>query len=249
MADENVLLELKDLVVGYPGRVLSSPMSLQIPAGARVGIIGANGSGKTTFIRTLLGLLPPLEGSCVWNERTTFGYVPQENQIDPLFPLTVDDLLKMGMMKTLPRFGRAGRAFETAAVRTLAELGITDGRKRLVRELSGGQRQRALIARALISRPQVLLMDEPFSFLDYVFHQKQRDLFREWQAKAAFALFLVEHDLNLVVNQVDWIVLFGRNKTLCGKATEVLTQESLSEAYGSKLHLHKENGEIQIHFL
>jgi len=246
---EDVLLTLKDLVVGYPGRVLSSSMTLEIPSGARVGIIGANGSGKTTFIKTLLGLIPPLEGSCSWKNETTFGYVPQENQIDPLFPLTVDDLLKMGMMGTLSRFRGTSRAFEEAASRTMAELGMTEGRKRLVRELSGGQRQRALIARALISRPQVLLMDEPFSFLDYVFHHKQRQLFRDWQAKFAFSLFLVEHDLNLVVNQVDWIILLGRNKTLCGRTSEIITTEALSEAYGSNLHIHKEKGEIQIHFL
>ncbi len=243
------LLKLQDLVVGYPGRVLSSPMSLEIPDSARVGVIGANGSGKTTFIKTLLGLIPPLSGVCSWRPNTSFGYVPQENQIDPLFPLTVNDLLKMGATESLPRFRSTGRAFEEAAVRTLSELGITEGRGTLVRELSGGQRQRALIARALISRPQVVLMDEPFSFLDYVFHHQQRQLFEEWQSKFAYSLFLVEHDLNLVANQVDWIILLGRNKTLCGKSSEVLTQEALSEAYGSKLHIHKEKGEIQIHFL
>jgi len=245
----DVLLSLRDLVVGYPGRALSSPMSLQIPPGARVGVIGANGSGKTTFIKTLLGLVPPLEGSCSWREGTTFGYVPQENQIDPLFPLTIEDLLKMGMTERLPRWRASDGDFEEAATRMLAELGMTSGRDQLVRELSGGQRQRALIARALVSRPQVLLMDEPFSFLDYVFHHKQREMFRDWQAKLSFSLFLVEHDLNLVVNQVDWIVLLGRNKTICGKASEILTKESLSEAYGADLHIHKEKGEIQIHFL
>ncbi len=143
----DVLLSLRDLVVGYPGRALSSPMSLQIPPGARVGVIGANGSGKTTFIKTLLGLVPPLEGSCSWREGTTFGYVPQENQIDPLFPLTIEDLLKMGMTERLPRWRASDGDFEEAATRMLAELGMTSGRDQLVRELSGGQRQRALIAR------------------------------------------------------------------------------------------------------
>lgn len=243
------LLELDALVVGYPGRALSSPISLTIPVGARVGIIGANGSGKTTFLQTLLGLLKPLSGRCAWKDGATFGYVPQENKIDPLFPLTVDDLLKMGMVDRLPRFRFSNPAFEQAAVSTLEELGIAPLRRRLVRELSGGQRQRALIARALISRPQVLLMDEPFSFLDYVFHQQQRELFRGWQSRPGFSLFLVEHDLNLVANQVDWLVVLGRNKTVCGRAEDVLTPEALSEAYGSMIHLHKENGEIQIHFL
>ena len=246
---EEALLKLDGLVVGFPGRALSSPMTLEIPSGARVGIIGANGSGKTTLIKTLLGLIPPLTGECVWKEGATFGYVPQENQIDPLFPLTVDDLLKMGMTGGLSRWRRTSRVFEEATARTLNELGMTEGRRRLVRELSGGQRQRALIARALISRPSVLLMDEPFSFLDYVFHQKQRDLFRDWQSQRAFSLFLVEHDLNLVVNQVEWILLLGRGKTLCGRTSEVVTPETLSEAYGTKVHIHREEHEIQIHFL
>src|SRR5262245_56100817 len=131
VADADILLELKDLVVGYPGRVLSSPMSLKIPVGARVGIIGTNGSGKTTLIKTLLNLIPPLSGACAWKAGSDFGYVPQENQIDPLFPLTVNDLLKMGMVGRLSRFRRSTASFEKEAVRTLSELGIAETRRSL----------------------------------------------------------------------------------------------------------------------
>ena len=247
--EENILLRLESLVVGYSGRVLSSPMTLEIPVGSRVGVIGANGSGKTTLIKTLLGLIPPLSGTCAWKTSTTFGYVPQENQIDPLFPLTIEDLLKMGVVGEISRFRRSTPAFKEASDSILIELGITEGSHRLVRELSGGQRQRALIARALMGRPQVLLMDEPFSYLDYVFQHHQKELFHQWQKKYGFSLFLVEHDLNVVINQVDWIILLGRSKTLAGKTSEILTEETLSEAYGTKLHIHKENHELQIHFL
>jgi ABC-type Mn2+/Zn2+ transport system ATPase subunit len=247
------LLRLESFVAGYPGRELTSPLSAEIPVGVRVGLIGANGSGKSTVVKTLLGLVKPLSGHYEWRAGARFGYVPQENQLDELFPLTVDDLLKMGTTEKLPRLRSASADFEREAGRTLKELEIEPLRSSLVRELSGGQRQRALIARALIARPDVLVMDEPYSFLDHLFNKKLRERFQAWSAKEGLSVFLVEHDLNLMLNHLDrsrdWLMILGREKTLCGPISEVLTEKALSEAYGTTVHLHKENGETQVHLL
>lgn len=241
----DALLKFEAFVAGFPGLPLTSEINAEIPAGVRVGIIGANGSGKSTLVKTLLGLVSPLSGGYAWRAGTRFGYVPQETQVDDLFPLTVEDLLKMGM--------RDASGFNQEADRILRELEIQDLRLSMVRELSGGQRQRALIARALMRRPDVLVMDEPYSFLDYVFNKKLQDRFREWRANDGISVFLVEHDLNLVLNQLDrardWLIVLGRGKTLCGPLAEVLTEKALGEAYGTKVHLHKENGETQVHLL
>jgi ABC-type Mn2+/Zn2+ transport system ATPase subunit len=246
-------LTLQGLVAGYPRRELTSPLKAEIPEGVRIGIIGANGSGKSTLVKTLLGLVPPQAGRYAWRTGTRFGYVPQETQIDPLYPLTVEDLLKMGLTESLPRFFSSSAGFEREAEAVLKELEIVALRRTLVRELSGGERQRALIARAMIGRPDVLVMDEPYSFLDYLFHKRLREKFQDWRASRSFSVLLVEHDLNLVLNQLDrsrdWLIVLGREKTLCGPISEVLSEAALGEAYGTRVHLHEENGETQVHLL
>ncbi len=236
-----VLLKTNQFVVGYPERPLSSPMTMEVPSGVRVGIIGANGSGKSTLVRTLLGLLPPLGGNYQWAEKITHGYVPQEDQISSIFPLTVMDLLKMG--------GMGKSHSEQTTTQILEELELTPLRKKLFRELSRGQKQRVLIARALIGNPSVLVLDEPYSALDDLFREKLWRLFEQWKKQNHFSLFLIEHDLNRVVNQVDWIILLGPHGTVVGPVSEILSEEVLNKAYGSKIHLYKDNHEIQIHFL
>ncbi|MFO1519998.1 MAG: ABC transporter ATP-binding protein [bacterium] len=243
------LLRLQQLEIGYPGKPLASPFSLEIPPNVRLGIIGGNGSGKTTLVRTLLGLLPPLRGSYRWQEGSTFGYVPQEHQLDSLFPLTVQDLLKMGAFETLPRFKSSSFAFEKASRALLDRFEIRGQEHRLFRELSGGQRQRALIARALLNRPEVLILDEPHNSLDYLFREKLWKILGEIQKEASFAWIVIDHDLNRILHQVDWICLMGPQKAVCAPLREVLQEKVLSEAFGEPVHVHQENGRFQVHFL
>jgi ABC-type Mn2+/Zn2+ transport system ATPase subunit len=243
------LLELKELRIGYPGRALSSPITLEIPEKVRLGIIGGNGSGKTTFLKTILGLIPSLGGSFQWKTGSTFGYVPQEHQLDSLFPIMVKDLLKMGAVERLPRLGRSSADFEKRAATVSELLEIRGLYYRLFRELSGGQRQRALIARALITRPQVLIMDEPHNSLDYSFREKLWRLLAAYQSENSFSWMIIDHDLNRIVNQVNWICLMGPEKIACGPASEVLKPEILSEAYGEPVHIHQEDDRFQVHFL
>jgi ABC-type Mn2+/Zn2+ transport system ATPase subunit len=242
-------LQLQNLIIGYPGRTLSNPLSLEIPVGTSLGIIGGNGTGKTTLVKTLMGLIPPLQGGLHWKQGTTFGYVPQESQIDMLFPLTVFDLLKMGMIYHLPRLRRTSRTAEKAASSILDEMEIHPLKEHLVRNLSGGMRQRALIARAWISKPQVLIMDEPFNSLDHVFKEKLWNIFAEWKKNHELTLVIIDHDLNRIINQVDWAIVLGPQGTISGPTAEVINPENLSKAYGAPLHVHQENGHLQVHFL
>jgi ABC-type Mn2+/Zn2+ transport system ATPase subunit len=244
------LLQLDRFKIGYGDRPLTEPISCAIPIGARVGVIGANGSGKSTFIKTILGLTNPLAGSCVWRDHASFGYVPQESQLNVIFPLTVNDLLKMGMHGSLPRLSATSSEFERKADEALALMEIPGLQNRLVRELSGGQRQRALIARALIQHPNVLILDEPFNSLDYLFKQKLWTILSGLRQKEGLSLILIEHDLNRVVNQIDWVVLLGPGRTLYGPIDAVLTEANLGSAFNTPVRIFKEPHEqIQVHFL
>lgn len=243
------LLTLNRLVVGYSGRGLSSPLNLEVSAGTSLGIIGGNGTGKTTLVKTLMGLIPPLEGEVFWKQGTRFGYVPQENQVDMLFPLRILDLLKMGMVGKLPRFRNSSPSLKEAIHSILAEMEISSLKHSLVRDVSGGERQRSLIARAWVSKPDVLIMDEPFNSLDYLFKEKLWRIFANWKENHPLTLVMIDHDLNRIINQVDQVIVLGSHGTVCGSTREVITPENLTKAYGAPLHVHHENGNLQVHFL
>lgn len=244
------LLTLKSCEIGYATRRLTQPITCDIPEGACVGVIGSNGSGKTTFVKTILGLVEPVKGSYTWPTNPSFGYVPQENRLNPLFPLTVTDLLKMGYFPALPRFRSTGSEFNSAAARVMDILEITPLKKRLVRELSGGQRQRALIARALITRPRVLILDEPLNSLDYAFKQKLWGLLTELRKKENMSIVLIEHDLNRVINHVDWMMLLGPSGTLYGPRQDVMDEANLSDVFQTPVQiLRGSHDQIQVQFL
>lgn len=243
------VLQIQDLVAGYPGRALTTPLNLRLPKSSRLGIIGGNGSGKSTLMRTLLGLISPLQGRILWSSEISLGYVPQENQVDMLFPLSVFDLLKMGAMGRLPRLRASTRKLDEDLNKVLEAMEISQLRNALLRDLSGGEKQRALIGRAWISRPQVMLMDEPFNSLDYRFKEKLWGIFKTWQQDHELTLILIDHDLNRLINQVDHLIVLGPKGALCGSAAEILRPEILSEAYGAPLHVHRENDLLQVHFL
>jgi ABC-type Mn2+/Zn2+ transport system ATPase subunit len=244
------LLTLKSCEIGYAGRRLTQPITCDIPEGACVGVIGSNGSGKTTFVKTILGLVALLSGSYIWPTNPTFGYVPQENRLNPLFPITVMDLLKMGYLPNLPRFQFTSSEFNAAAERVMDVLEIAPLKTRLVRELSGGQRQRTLIARALITQPRVLILDEPLNSLDYAFKQKLWGLLTELRKKENMSIVLIEHDLNRVINHVDWMMLLGTSGTLYGPTQDVMDESNLSDVFQTPVQiLRGSHGQIQVQFL
>lgn len=240
------LLKAENLSIGYPGRKLFESLNFEIPARQGVGILGSNGSGKSTFIKTLLGILPPLAGSYHWSGNPSFAYVPQEQQMDTLFPLSVEEVLKMGDLDSLSRWKDSSRSFRRKSSEMLQLFDLKSSQDKLLRELSGGQRQRSLIARALISDPEVLILDEPLNSLDSQFRQK---IWSILDSRLGLSWMMIDHDLNRILHHVDWLFLLGQGKVRCAPKMELLQDEILSEAFGEKVHVHEENGRHQIHFL
>src|SRR4029450_10287304 len=216
------LLQLKDLEIGYPGRPLASPLRFEIPAGVRLGIIGGNGTGKTTLVRTLLGLNPPLQGAYAWQSGTTLGDVHQEHQVDLLFRMTVEDLLKMGVLQDLPRLGKLSETFQKRIDQVLDLFEMRSMRRKLFRNLSGGQRQRALIARALISRPEVLVMDEPHNSLDSSFRGKLWQILEALTREESFSWMVIDRCLNRIIHHINWVCLVGQQRVFLGPLPEIL---------------------------
>jgi ABC-type Mn2+/Zn2+ transport system ATPase subunit len=181
-------------------------VTLSIRRGAFVGIAGPNGAGKTTLLRGLLGLLPPLAGAV---ERRTrgFGYVPQRETLDPVYPLSVREVVEMGAYGRLSGLRRPTAADRELAVESLARVGLADRARARFAALSGGQRQRVLIARALVMKPDVLFLDEPTSGVDRQAEEAILALLREL-VKEGVAVLLVSHHLTTLheeVSELLWV--------------------------------------------
>ncbi|MBI2336033.1 MAG: ATP-binding cassette domain-containing protein [Deltaproteobacteria bacterium] len=222
-----LILTLESLIVGYYQTPLSQAISASVRTGARVGVMGPNGAGKSTFIKTLLGILRPVRGNFHWLRSVRLGYVPQERNFDPLFPLTVQDYLQMGSLKRVEALGEK----EVEAI--LQQFDLLALRYQLVRSLSGGQRQRALIARALVSQPSVLLLDEAWNSLDANFKSYlEENLFQSTQDRG-LTYFLVEHDLSRLKRlRVEQIFLFSQDGVWIGNLEELLANPKLVELSG-----------------
>ncbi len=166
------IIRCEQVTLGYGRDVVLRDVSLSIPGGVLLPFVGPNGAGKTTLLRAILGLIKPLKG-CI---ETPFGhapagYVPQLKSIDPLFPLTVREIVAMGFYPKLRWWGRPGAEERRVLDEALEELALTEHAHKNYRDLSGGTKQKTLIARALVSGAEVFILDEPTSELDHASEQ------------------------------------------------------------------------------
>src|ERR1043166_2324297 len=194
-----IVFERADL--GYGNRRILSGIDFDVVAGDFLGIVGPNGAGKTTLLKAILGLLKPMAGRV---ERpagsVNIGYVPQRESVDTLFPLTVLDIVLMGRYSRLGPFGRPTRDDKERAFKALDHVGIRDLANRSYQNLSGGQKQRALIARALVGEPTLLILDEPTNGMDLVSEKAIMELVRHLHDVDRITVLMVSHLLNTVVN-------------------------------------------------
>ena len=203
-------LRLRDINAGYNGRIQLRDVSIDIEDRDFVGIVGPNGGGKTTLLRVILGLLPPYSGTIEYlrnGERAdslSVGYLPQTRDIDTDFPISVGDIVASGMNSPRRLFGGYSKEQRRMAEETMRTIGIDDMKHRPVKALSGGELQRVLFARALVSRPEVLVLDEPDNFVDEHFETFMYDTIRSVNKDAA--VIMVSHDTDFVTTNAKKII-------------------------------------------
>lgn len=224
--------ELEEAVLGYPGAPVLRGVALDLEPGQGVGIVGPNGSGKTTLLRTLLGILPLLGGRLQRRPGLTCGFVPQRGAFDTLWPLSVSEVVFQGLLPGKGFFPRLLPEDQERIDEALALCGMTGLEERHFRDLSGGQRQRVLMARAMVSGPDWLVLDEPTAGLDVPGQEALRLQVRDLkQARPELGVLFVTHQLADVLNDLERVVLVSRGEVLCQSTEETFREEVLGDFY------------------
>ncbi len=244
-------IRFEGVTLGYDGVTALEGVSLEVPRSTFVGVIGPNGSGKTSLLKAILGLLLPVRGRIYVGDvcchqlkvvRREIGYVPQASRVDPYFPAKVLDVVLMGLYPGLGLLRRPGEAGRRHALEALDAVGMAEFATRPAGHLSGGQLQRVLIARALVRNPRILLLDEPSTGLDVRSQGAVMDLIHRTHRERGLTTLLVTHDVNLVYPYLDLVLALNRRVYAYGPPGEALVKEVLDEMYGVDVHIHEAHG-------
>lgn len=239
-ADEEVL-KLEGISVWLSGRQVLSDVGFSLRAGEVTGLIGSNGAGKTTIFRVILGLQPASAGR-VWvgghsrsEHQPAIGYVPQTVLLDPDMPLRARDVVALGLdghQLGIPLPSRRRRQLVEVMLQAVDAARFADAR---VGRLSGGEQRRILLAHALVSRPRLLLLDEPLINLDIRSEQEVVELLSRIAREQRIAVLISAHDMNPLLPAMDRIVYVAAGRAASGTADEVVRTEVLSELYGRQV--------------
>ena len=207
---EKSLIQIKEMDVAYQKQLVLSNVSLSIYDKDFIGIIGPNGGGKTTLVKVILGLLKPLKGSVEYSlDRSEIGYLPQGSQVDEHFPITVREVVASGLEHGL-RISRRNRATGKHSIdRVLERIGLENLHSRSVGELSGGEFQRTMLARAIISSPRLLVLDEPDSHVDNRFEMELYGLLKD--LNETMTILLISHDIGIISPYIKTIACVNRD--------------------------------------
>lgn len=232
------VLAVDDVSVALGGRQVLDAVSFTLTAGEFCGLIGSNGAGKTTLIRVILGLVPPTSGlvRVAGGRRSRrnpqIGYVPQKILLEPDMPLQARDLVALGLDGHRLGTGRPSAVKRNAVEEMLAAVGGSSLADSRVGNLSGGEQQRVMIAQALISRPRLLLLDEPLANLDIRSAQEVVSLLGRIAAEQHIAILISAHDMNPMLPFMDRVVYLAAGRAASGTTDEVVQSETLSLLYG-----------------
>ena len=236
------LVSFEGATLGYGRRALLRDLTFDLPEGDFLGIVGPNGSGKTTILRALLGTLRPMSGRVERAPGLRVGYVPQRDSVDYIFPLKVIDVVLMGRFHRIGLVRRPGADDRARAIAALEQVGIADLADRQLVALSGGQKQRTLIARALVGEPNLLVLDEPTNGMDLIATTQILSLVRDLHEGRQLTVVMVSHALNEVANYVERIALVNDGSFQVGTVDEMLNERTLSGMYGIPVEVDSFNG-------
>lgn len=236
------LVTMVGLDAGYQRTPVIENINLTVMAGDFVGIVGPSGSGKTTLLRAMLGAVSVYEGRVEVDGRPAghpgvrVGYVPQIETVDWHFPVTVEEVVMMGLATRSGFLPWSSSDCRDAAREVMTRLGIDEYRRRHIRQLSGGQLQRVFLARALVSRPCLLLLDEPTSGVDIKTRDDVLHLLDELN-HAGLTIVLTTHELNAVAAHLPWVICINGGIVAEGAPERVFTPETLRRTYKADMNV------------
>jgi len=234
------LVSLAGVTCRYRTEPVLEGVDLNVQQGSMVGVVGPSGSGKTTLLKTILGVVDPVAGRVSRRERLRVAYVPQVETVNWSFPVTVAECVLMGRTegRRLPWASIAERR-QVAGV--LDRLGIGDLGERHIRELSGGQQQRMFVARALVSEPDLVLLDEPTSGVDARIRHELMHLLGDLNDEG-LTILLTTHDLNGIATHLPQLICLNRRVIAEGTPFEVLTPATLEATFGASMDVLMHHG-------
>ncbi|MDY6955184.1 MAG: ABC transporter ATP-binding protein, partial [Thermodesulfobacteriota bacterium] len=241
MSKEKAVVEISDVDFAYDGELILEGISLTVGEHDFLGVVGPNGSGKTTLLRLILGLIRPLRGQvrvfgrAPERARHLVSYVPQHANLDGSFPVSVMDVVLMGRLGKAPILGRFRNSDRKAADEAMEKAEIYDLRDHHFGTLSGGQKQRVLMARALVGKPELLLLDEPTASIDGRVEQDIYELLKKLNDKVA--IVLVSHDLGFISTYVNRVACV--NRRLVCNPTQQITGDVMEACYSGPVHMLK----------
>jgi iron complex transport system ATP-binding protein len=250
-------ISLSGVRVLRSGRAILDVDNLQIAPGAFIGILGTNGAGKTTLLKVCCGLIKPNRGKVVFDNeslnslsswrkstlRKRIGYIPQTAEYNADLPFTLREVVSMGRTSVKPLLARLDSEDHEIVDSWIDRLGLADRRNQTFRSLSGGEQQKALIARAMAQEPEVLMLDEPCSDLDFNWRYQITEIVDRLYQQANITVLMVSHETNVLPCCCNRIVLLHEGRILTdGKADDVLASEALERAYKCRVEVVEVDG-------
>ncbi len=235
------VLATEGLTFQYNSTEILADISFRLQAGDYLGLVGPNGSGKTTLIKLILGLLQPSKGEIVlfgsnltdFNDWRKVGYLPQKiNSFNPHFPATVREIVSLGLLST-KRFPRRIKKNDDMAINNALELvDIIDIKTELIGELSGGQQQRVLIAKALVSEPELLILDEPTTALDPEAREKFFGTLKDLNENRKVTIIIITHDIGTIGKYASRLLYLDKRLIFYGGFDDFCTSSEMANYFG-----------------